>query len=701
MSEVAIREAYRLHHLGRAMEALAVLDQAVSLAPREASLLNVRAMILDAQGRHEEALGNLQAALRIQPDFPDALNNRGIHHARERHFEQALVCYDRSLALEPAQPHARYNRATARLTVGDWLRGFRDFESRWALFPHEATRIARLKPVWLGERDVAGSTLLLHHEQGYGDTLQFCRYVLLVMRLGARVILAVPAALRNLMESLPGRPQVVAEGEPIPAHDYCCSLMSLPHVFCTTPETVPAEIPYLAADAAAARLWRDRLGEGTRLRVGLVWSGRRYPPINHSRDMPLDLLRPLLALNADFVCLQTELSVPERALLAATPNVIRYADVFEDFADTAALIENLDLILTVDTAVAHLAGALGKPVWLMNRYTSCWRWLQQRPDSPWYPTMRIFWQPSPGDWSSVVQDVLAALTGRIAQQEMTQATSVRSPESVLTLLEKSLAQHHQGRVEQAIEGYRGVLTLDPLHPDALHFLGIALAQSGRHEQALAPLALVLRLQPENATAHIHYGNALAGLLRHQEALESYEHAIQLTPSLTDAHYNRGTMLMALGVTKLPCTAIRKLSSSTRATCARITISATRSTSRVAIWKRFTITNRRRRETLNSPMPGRTPPTRCDVSPATRRRSLIAARHSSTRRITLKRIALTGQRSRPWVVTMKRCKATSRRSGLNPTWPKQLGTKLSRCSQRAPSAKVGLAMRRAGESKASI
>jgi tetratricopeptide (TPR) repeat protein len=538
------KEAYRLSKLGRGEEALSCMRRAVSLAPRDPHALNTRGMIFDSLSRHPEALADFERVLEIQPDFADAINNRGIHYAREGRFEQALACYERSLSIAPDQLQALYNRSTSLLALGRWLRGFREFEIRWQLFPLEAGRRKRLQPVWLGQYDIAGKTVLLHHEQGFGDALQFSRYVMLVMRLGARVIVAVPAALGTLMETLPGRPQIVGEGAPIPAHDYCCSLMSLPYVFCTTPENVPAEIPYLRADVRTARTWGQRLGASARARIGLVWSGRRYPPVNYPRDMTLDMLVPLLAVNADFVCLQTDLTDPERTLLATAPNVNRYGDVFKDFADTAALIENLDLVITVDTAVAHLAGALGKPVWLMNRYASCWRWLQQRPDSPWYPMLRLFRQPALGDWSSVVREVRAAAES-FARQHVRKAGD-GDANTILRLLNAALADHQHRRFVQAIASYRDVLALDPWQPEALHYLGVALAQVGNFEEAHKSLSLVLELQPDNAPAHNHHGNALAGLSLHEEALRSYERASSLDPDFAEAHYNRGVTLAALG-----------------------------------------------------------------------------------------------------------------------------------------------------------
>ena len=405
---VAARErGIALAKQGRFPEALASLATE-NIGEDDAEGLNTRGMVLTALERLDEALECFERALAVRPDFADAINNCGTVHARRGDFAAARGCYERSLALAPDQVHASYNLSTTLLALGEWSRGFREFEIRWKLFPHEAVRRNRLAPAWLGEFDVSGKTLLLHHEQGYGDAIQFSRYAPLVAQRAARVIIAVPRALRKLMDTLGSGVEVVADGDPMPAHDYCCGLMSLPAVFDTTPENVPASVPYLKADLAAVNDWRRRLGAPSGARLGLVWSGRRYPPINRPRDIPLETIRPLLGVDAEFVSLQQGLTQQERELLGHHSNVTLHGEGLTDFADTAALVENLDLVITVDTAIAHLAGALGKPVWLLNRFASCWRWLLARTDSPWYPTMRLFRQPSLGDWEHVVEDVRTA-----------------------------------------------------------------------------------------------------------------------------------------------------------------------------------------------------------------------------------------------------------------------------------------------------
>jgi tetratricopeptide (TPR) repeat protein len=548
-TDALIEEAYRLYRLGQREESLLAAERAVLLAPTDPAALNTRGMILDDLGRHTEALADFDKILSIDPDHADGLTNRGIAHARRGEFQQALACYDRSLSIKPEQINVVYNRAVIRLVLGDWVRGFREFESRWRIFPHEATRLTRLAPPWTGQADIRGRIVLIHHEQGYGDSLHFVRYVPLVARLGAKVILAAPVALRKLMQTLPGSPQVLSEGDPIPRHDYHSPLMSLPLAFGTTPQTVPADVPYLCADLDRVRAWSARLGTRARPTIGLVWSGRRYPPINYPRDMTLEAVRPLFALDADFICLHTELSDEERSQLAAWRTVVWLGKDLGDFADTAALVENLDLLITVDTAMAHLAGALGKPVWLMNRYDTCWRWLLHRTDSPWYPNMRLFRQPTLGNWAAVVEDVLAAARAFIADPTSithgARAENAADPpkrptatipaeKDLFALLQKALDFHNQGQWADAELVYRQVLTRQPRQAEALHYLGVVLAQQGEFRAALAPLSQALAIQPHNAHLHNHYGNALTGLARYAAALASYNRALQLDPTLSAA-----------------------------------------------------------------------------------------------------------------------------------------------------------------------
>jgi Flp pilus assembly protein TadD len=407
--EILTRRAQTLIELERRHEALATAEQALGRDPDARLALNARGMALERLGRYGEALADFDRMLALRPGDLDALNNRALVLARWGRFEEALAGYSRSLSLRPHQPQALYNRSIVRLALGDWTRGLKEFESRWSVPPLSGVRLETSAPLWLGQPSLVGKTLLVHHEQGYGDTLQCARYIPRLSALGARVVFAVPPALCRLMRTVSAGARVISLADPLPDHDFHCPLMSLLLAFGITPETVVAEAGYLSPPPELARLWRERLGARRRPTIGLLWSGRRYPPVNYCRDMSLAALEPLIGLDADFVGLQMDLTDEERATVKAMPNLdCRLAGQLGDFADTAALVAGLDLVISVDTAVAHLAGALGKPVWLLNRYASCWRWLQEGPSSLWYSSMRVFRQPSLGDWGSVVREVRAA-----------------------------------------------------------------------------------------------------------------------------------------------------------------------------------------------------------------------------------------------------------------------------------------------------
>lgn len=414
---VLVRRAHILSDLERREEGLAAAERALARSPDGPVALNARGMALERLGRYADALADFERMLALHPDHTDALNNRGMVLARWGRFSEALDSYTRSLSIRRDQPQAFYNRSLIRLALGDWSRGLREFESRWTVPPLNAVRFKTAAPLWLGQTSLVGKTLLVHHEQGYGDTLQCARYIPRLIALGAKVVFAVPPALCVLMRASLAGVQVISLMEQIPEHDLHCPLMSLLLAFNVTPGSLSAETAYLSADAAMARSWRGHFEASHRPKIGLLWSGRRYPPINYPRDVSLAALQSLFTLDAQFIVLEKEISEEERAFLRGIANVdCAVAEKLRDFADTAAVIDALDLVISVDTAVAHLAGALGKPVWLLNRFASCWRWLQQGCRSGWYPSMRIFRQPSVDDWTSVVKEAHLAAADFIAHR---------------------------------------------------------------------------------------------------------------------------------------------------------------------------------------------------------------------------------------------------------------------------------------------
>jgi tetratricopeptide (TPR) repeat protein len=407
-----------LRQLDRLEEAVVSYDAAITVRPAHAAAWVNRGNALRNLGQSELALASYAQALALDPTDAEVHCNRGVLLYERNQPGAAIECFQQAITLRPDFAAAFQNRGYAFLLAGDLIDGWADHEWRWK---NDALPLGRLqrrfeRPLWLGRETLSGQRILLHGEQGLGDTLQFCRYAPLVAALGATVILEVPATLVSLLRSLAGITQVVAGGEPLPPFDYHCPLMSLPLAFGTTLSTVPAEVPYLQSDAGKVRHWKERLGAAGRLRVGLVWSGGLRPNqpqlwyVNRRRNIPLAALAPLRHPQMDFYSLQKgEPAESELTALLACgwqgPRLHDFTAELRDFSDTAALVENLDLILTVDTAAAHLAGALGKPVWIMNRFDGCWRWLLNRSDSPWYPTARLYRQERPGDWAGVVERV--------------------------------------------------------------------------------------------------------------------------------------------------------------------------------------------------------------------------------------------------------------------------------------------------------
>ncbi|MGC2461142.1 MAG: tetratricopeptide repeat-containing glycosyltransferase family protein, partial [Steroidobacteraceae bacterium] len=406
-----------LQELQQLDEALASYDKALALKPDYAEALNNRGKALQALQRLDEALTSYDRALAVRPDYAEALSNRGWTLHELRRLDEALASYDRALTVRPDYAEAHYDEALCRLLIGDFDRGWEKNEWRWETGQARNRKRNFAQLQWIGSNEVAGKTVLLHAEQGFGDTIQFCRYVPLVARRAARVVLEVQRPLYELMSTLPGAAQIVVSGEPLPDFDIHCPLLSLPLAFGTRLETIPSETPYLSAPEGKTSAWRDRLGKHEKLRVGLVWAGnpRKQLPhanrIDRQRSIAFDRLAPLFQVTeCQFYSLQKgDDAVTQLRHSALHQHVIDWTEDLHDFSDTAALIENLDVIIAVDTSVAHLAGALGKPIWLVNRYNTCWRWLLDRDDSPWYPTLRQFRQPSPGDWISVISGVQDAL----------------------------------------------------------------------------------------------------------------------------------------------------------------------------------------------------------------------------------------------------------------------------------------------------
>ena len=417
---LALQQARRF---GSAVQAY---ERAIAIEPGFADAWVNRGVALEEMQQLEAALASFDRAIALRPDLAEAHLDRGNVLRRLGQVDRAIDAYDRVIALEPDRADAYVNKAQALLLRGDLPEGWALNEWRLRTERGAMRRRDLPQPRWLGQEPLRGRTILLYAEQGFGDTLQFCRYATLAAAAGARVLLEVPGPLVSLLASLEGVERVVAQGEALPEFDLHSPLMSLPLAFRTELASIPAPRAYLKADPAKARHWRDRLGpREARLRVGLVWSSGHHVGrpelwnVNECRNIDLDRLAALKNDRVEFVSLQkgepaeSDLARLRRARWNG-PEIAEFGAQLRDFSDTAALAENLDLVISVDTSVAHLAGALGRPVWILNRFDTCWRWLMDREDSPWYPTARIYRQRRPGEWDGVVERLRVDLAALVA-----------------------------------------------------------------------------------------------------------------------------------------------------------------------------------------------------------------------------------------------------------------------------------------------
>jgi tetratricopeptide (TPR) repeat protein len=384
--------------------AVAAYRAAIRLAPGFAAAHGNLGGVFQGRGDLDDAESAYASALRADPRYVKALNGLGLVRCERGQVEEALANYRRALELEPDFAEAHLNLGLALLLSGRLREGWEEYEWRWRARTLALERRHADRPRWQGE-PLAGRSILLHVEQGLGDTIQFARLAPVLAARGARVALEVDEPLVELLRQAFADVAVHARGQPLPATDFQCPLLSLPRVLGITLETIPAPVPYLVPDATRLREWRARVAGAPAIRVGLAWAGRPTHRYDRTRTLPAAALRPLLELpTARFYSLQKG-----PAARALGPAVVDWTDELASFADTAALVHCLDLVVTADTAVAHLAGALGKPVWLLTPFAPDWRWLLGRNDNPWYPTMRLFRQRRAGDWNHVVADVRSAL----------------------------------------------------------------------------------------------------------------------------------------------------------------------------------------------------------------------------------------------------------------------------------------------------
>ncbi|MDW7556751.1 tetratricopeptide repeat protein (plasmid) [Azospirillum brasilense] len=571
--------------------ALDALRQAVALAPGLANTMNHLAFGLMQAGDLEGALrttrrcrridpmaaeadaqdsltwmmkgefarggGAIRRALILDPGSPGILINLALLlHARNQGGE-SIRWNRRALRLDPDSTVARFNLSMTLLQRGDFARGWALYEARWSMwgagYPHHA-------PAWDGT-PLNGRSILLTAEQGHGDTLHFVRYATLLAERGGRVFLHVQPLLKRLLANTPGVTAAHGMDEEPPACDLCAPLLSLPRLVGTRLDSIPDAMPYLRASEGDRPSWRERLAGERRLKVGLVWAGEprkgdlKANSVDRRRSLTLDALAPLAAIpNIAFYSLQIGEAGAQAKAPPAGMEVIDWTGHIRDFADTAAFIDELDLVVTVDTSVCHLAGGLGKPVWVLSRFDACWRWLGHREDSPWYPTMRLFYQEEPGAWEAPITRLAAALAKRVSGGDDSGTGTRRVAEHASDLpgagLAAAVAAHRSGRLTEAAAGYRRALAADPAKGDALHLLGLTgLAggdQGGSRDGAERWLGRAVAVEPGRAVFRNSLGECQRSADRVEAAGRSYRQAVALDPAYAEPWVNLAKLSVAAG-----------------------------------------------------------------------------------------------------------------------------------------------------------
>lgn len=403
-------EAYS--NRGTAYQALKQLDsarlsheQAIAITPEYAFAHSNLGATLQSLNLLDAALVSHQRAIALNPNCAEAFSNLGGTLRALNRLQEAITAYDQAISLKSDYPEAHVNKALAQLLAGEFSSGWLSYEWRWKDPQTGLGHRNFAQPLWRGTESLTGKAILLHAEQGLGDTLQFCRYTRLVKALGAHVILEVPAALTGLLDGLDGVSILVTQGDPLPAFDFHCPLLSLPLAFRTTLANIPSTQRYLQAKEDMLAEWAQKLGPKTTPRIGLAWSGRNDHNNDLNRSIVLSEWGKHLPGGFQYVSLQKEVRAADQAELLNHPEILHFGGEINNFSDTAALCELMDLIISVDTSVAHLGGALGIPTWILLPYSPDWRWLLDREDSPWYPNVKLYRQASPGDWRSVFTHV--------------------------------------------------------------------------------------------------------------------------------------------------------------------------------------------------------------------------------------------------------------------------------------------------------
>ncbi|MDD2319079.1 MAG: tetratricopeptide repeat protein [Geobacteraceae bacterium] len=529
------------HERERYADAVAVYDRALTVMPGTVALYHNRGNALLELGRWDEAIACYREALRLMPSFTEGYITIATALQSLRRPYEAMASCHRALAIDAECAEAHWNLALVLLQVGEFAQGWQEFEWRWKKRGFTSKPRTFLQPLWDGS-PLAGRTILIHAEQGFGDAFQFARFLPLLAAQGGTVILECPVSQKALLAGVPGVSQAVASGDFLPDFDVHLPIMSLPRVFQTGLDTIPLNFPYILPPLAVLAAWLEKFVVSDTLRVGLVWAGRKRPDPN--RTCPFEHFAPLAGMaGVTFYSLQLENDMSGRWQERRGPELVDHTPDIKDFSDTAALIAHLDLVISIDTGVAHLAGALGKETWLLLPYAADWRWMLDRDDSPWYPHMRLFRQATPGDWQTVIAAVKACLLTKIADFDAARTLRCRQLEAAYS---EGLALLQAGRLADAEFPLLRALLCNSRSPEVLNALGVLCREKGQDHEALRFFRQALVYDREFVDGYINLGNALLGEDRLEEAADAYRRAVQLNPADVRALQNLGVACQVLG-----------------------------------------------------------------------------------------------------------------------------------------------------------
>jgi tetratricopeptide (TPR) repeat protein/glycosyltransferase involved in cell wall biosynthesis len=539
-----------LYNRGEFDLAISNYQKAIVLKPSLVGAYNNLGIVLNEMGKLDEAINNFRAALAIEPNYAEARYGLGAAHYEMGKLVEAINIFREAILIKPNYADAHFSFGAAHLSIGDFERGFSEYE--WRLRgKNRVTLPSFTQPQWDGE-DLNDKSILIQPEQGLGDQIQFVRYAPLIQERGGRIILVCDRLLLELFKTTKGIHELLTVGDPLPIFDVWVPIMSLPRILGTTLETIPNCVPYLfSSNANLFNLDREFPSYDRKLKVGLVWSSKPNHPTSARRSCPLNLLIQLLEIpNIKFYSLQKEASNSDWEILRQMAGrVTNLRQHLHDFAATAAIIDKLDLVITVDTAVAHLAGAMGKPVWVMLTFVPDWRWMLEGEDSIWYPTMRLFRQQQIGNWVEVVSRVGQALAMYTADNSHTPNINPNptikntSPGAIMNL---GVALAEQGKIDEAISLYHQAIQLNPNFVEAYNNLGNALLERGDFAAAITTYNQAIALNPEFAEAYLNIGTALSRQNDLEGATGNFGKAIALKPDFVLAHKSLGFVLSERG-----------------------------------------------------------------------------------------------------------------------------------------------------------